>query len=206
MASHTTTEDNEPQEETKALRLKRAKDIRSNKSRRAKTLALQAELAVLRPLLTAERAGEFVKIVSAGVPPLEAFRFHLKLDSIPPQIQQIWLDVWLADPLLTEAANAWNHGAWEDLPEERRVEVALAHATNQMAHFLYTHAFHEVVGAEMTKWMSARGTLQALVEAKSGAGQSAYDKFLAQVLANTAQAGPPQLGTTSAHHERIVES
>lgn len=174
----------------------RAKDRAAYARHKAKVAALRAEVEAIRPPVTTARAEDFVKLVSAGLPPLDAFRLGLSIEvtHVPEAVQQGWLDEWLSDPLVTEAANAWNHGAWEDLPEARRVEVALAHATNQMAHFLYTHAFHDVGGAELAKWGEARKTLQALLDAKSGTGQSAYDKFLAQILTDTAKAGPPQLG------------
>lgn len=174
---------------------RRVKDRAAYRKRKAATHVLETEAHVLRPVLTAERAEQFVKLVSAGVPPIEVLTMLLPgdLTQIPADVQRHWLDEWLRDPLLTAATSVWNGGAWEDVPEERRVELALAHATNQMAHFLYTHAYHDVFGADLAKWLDARKALQAQVDAKSGTGQSAYDKFLAQILANTAQAGPPQL-------------
>jgi hypothetical protein len=164
-------------------------------AKKAVTAQLTADLKLVEPpTLTAAIASDFVKLLSAGVPGADALAYFAPSHAaFSQQAKGEWLDAWMADPLVLKAVNEWNHGAWETLSEDRRVELALGLATNQMAHFLYTNAYHTVSGADLGKWSEARKALQARIDAKTGTGESAYEKFLKSLLANTAASGPPQL-------------
>ena len=176
---------------------KKAFNKRQYEKKKAERERDQADLQATRPRVTRERAAEFVKMLSAGLPAMDALLLIVPAycEKLTPETLKGILAEWMADALVLEAANEWNHGAWQEIDDERREEIALAHAYNQMAHFLYTHTYHECGGNDLKKWADAREALQARVDAKSGAGEGAYEKFLAQILANTAMQGPPQLTT-----------
>lgn len=178
----------------------RAADRRAKKTRydklKAERAQMKADLALVTPpTLTEAVAGDFVRLLGAGLPPLEALAYFTEgYAAFSDDRKAEWLASWLSDPLMGAAVEAWNHGAWDRLSEDQRVEVALAHATNQMAHFLYTRPYHEVNGADLGKWTEARKALQARTDAKTGTGQSAYEKFLATLMNQASvAAGPPQL-------------
>jgi len=154
----------------------------------------KADLEIARPRLTKALAEEFVKLLNAGLPQLEALGyFSPAYSSFSKEQREAWMAEWAADPLMIAAVSAANRGDWPDLSEDQRVEVSLALATNQMAHFLYTRSYHEVMGADFDKWVDARKALQARVDARTGTGESAYEKFLKSLLSQSAAAGPPQL-------------
>ena len=176
--------------------------------KRGGTHRASAAIATQRPPLTKERAVDFVKLLSAGLPQLDALSFfapdyYAVLSEID---RRQWLQDWLNSALVTDAVTEWNKGKWEDLDDDTRQEKAIELAYNQMAYFLYAHSYHDVGGPDLKKWNDALAAIQQRVDAKSGQAVGAYDRFMQQLASDLKLGTPPQLIATAFPPEAVLPS
>jgi hypothetical protein len=144
-------------------------------------------------LSKAEDAAQWVRLRASGVPAVEALAYFFKGDehltkvAIAKRAQE-----WDTHALTKAAWDAFNGGAWEELDDDKRVEVAVDHHIAQCAYVLYTADITHP-DAAMKKIEYAKDTILAKLDADrntEGDG-GVFAEFLHKLTTN-AQAALPQ--------------
>lgn len=149
-----------------------------------------------KPKPTRENVRLFVLLTAAGLPPGDALAriapdYHRSLTSKP--LRQ-WINEWCSLPEITAGIDAYNHGPWQELTTDDRVEKAITHHINQAA-YLLRHSDYLDPEADLGMIRDARAVLQGYVDKKSGGREDIYARVMRDILnGKEKSAGPPQLG------------
>lgn len=155
-----------------------------------------------KPLLTEPLAADFVKLLLAGVTPIEALRFLQPAYWAYCNAHQrrAWLTEVQASSLVADETDRLNEGAWQDIEAGDRLRLALEKHYAEMAYFLYTNNFADP-SADRAKMTEAREAIVAKIEAGDGKGGSVFDVFLQKLAGRADLAEPPRLPPRSAEPE-----
>lgn len=186
----------------KAKAAKRARGQRSDVRVRSDVEAVRPQSR--RPELTKDVAFQFVRILGAGIPALDALIYfapeHFAL--IDDKQRLDWLTAWSTSPLTVRALNTLNGAAWEDLDKDKRLELALDKTLAGLAYFLYTHDYAMVDGVELKKHDAARKDLMEWLKVRSTGDEDApWIKAMREIVEGKVHDGkPPVLVTFPAPH------
>lgn len=112
------------------------------------------------PQLDAELAAVLAKCLSAGLVPTQAMAYALPSVTDEETLKAL-ATKFMADPLMLQAVNALNGGAWPDLELHARAKVAWDKHVSEMALFLVTHNVASMNSDEMKVAKDAREVLQS---------------------------------------------
>lgn len=144
------------------------------------------------PQLTPEIAHELALMLHAGLEPFDAL--HYILPDIDSERLISVAKLWAKSAALFDAVNELNGGAWQTLEPQKRYEIALDKHYAELARFLYTRSYADLVGKEFDKAVEARRALEAKIAGRSGSDDP-LTKFARHVLGKMTSDDrlPPQL-------------
>lgn len=174
-------------------------------TREARRNKPRSDMAGTRPLtrepkLTATYAYEFVKLLHAGIPPLQALSYFAPKHyaALLPKDRATWLAKWLNARLLVDATTTFNKAKWQDLDKDSRLTIALDKHMAELAYFLYTSNYQDVEGQDLKKSIDARTAILTYVKEGDGDSDTPFMKAMKDLLAGRIDgqvtSGPPQMG------------
>ena len=142
--------------------------------------------------LDAQQARQFARILASGCR-LEDVPYYL-LPNVDPKRAWDLVKRWAVSPLLVDALNEFNRGAWPDIDKNDRLALAVDQSNAQMARFIYTARFDTLQGPDLKKYMEARAALVAHTTGLNDRGDflDAFHTFLSLVGQGKAALSMPQ--------------
>ena len=147
------------------------------------------------PVLTADRAAEYVKLRAAGLPPIDAILYFAKGAYYGNLRLKRWANLWEHAAATTAAWDVWNGGAWQDLDATKRLELARDHHLAQLAYCLYTSDFN-AADANLRKLAEAREAVTLALSAEQGGDSSRFEAFMRDLVSRSGDIGPPIMQAT----------
>lgn len=149
-----------------------------------------AEQPGQRHTLTRSQARDFARMLTAGLPATEAVLYFVaESEELSAEAITRLAWTWQRSADVLAAIADLNGGAWVDLPEDRRLAVALDKHFAELAYYLYTTSFTTAAGAELGKLNTARQALRDKL-----AGGMDEDSPLARFMRDLIEGKtPPQL-------------
>lgn len=126
-----------------------------------------------------DQATQFAIMLSSGMPAGEAILYFLPPQP-HPQVFEEALRVWTTAETTKRAILAIQGKAWQDLDIEERCKLAIDKHYSEMAYFLYSRNYIELVGAEKQKADTCRQALEAKLAGMAGK-MDALTRFWADV-------------------------
>ena len=163
----------------------------------------RADMVGTRPLtrqpeLTWDIARQLVRLLSAGIPPMECLAYFAADHwiAIDKEGRAKWLTEWTTHDLVIRALSAFNGAPWEDLDKDARLQLALDKQMAELAYFCYTRDYATADGIDLKKLDTARHDLMEYLSAKGAGDQdSPWMQALRDIVEGKANASnqPPQL-------------
>lgn len=130
----------------------------------------------------------FAQLLHVGCPPQRAILYVFPL--LDKDDCKATTAEWMASPLVLQAVEQLNGGAWMHLAPEKRYELSLAKHISEMAFYLYANNFNDIEHKEgLEKMKQARDVLRA--ELKGGADDGdpsmAFARFAMELLKDKAE-------------------
>lgn len=177
--------------------------------KRARDTVPVAELPAI-PEMDAVVAQQFAKLLNSGCPPVRATLYlvpWLDMDNARELTAQ-----WMADPHVIQEFEELNGGPWQDLPEERRFEIAYHKHLSEVCFYLQTTNFVEVEAKEaLEKMKRAFDIVKAEVKGTSDPTDpsEAFARFALELVKSRAEldaqkATAPQLGPSTLKRDLSV--
>lgn len=116
--------------------------------------------------ITKEMARQFAIILSSGVPGSQAIAYFYPDDN--PTSHKAWLDKWMRDPEVQKQILILQGKAWEERTIEEKIQYAIDKHYTEVAYFLYSHNYAELVGADKTKADTCRQVLETKLAGMAG--------------------------------------
>lgn len=148
---------------------------------------------------TPAQAATFVRLLTAGIPKLEALAYCTRDCPAPTSTdhERTRLQTWGSDPHVVHAVRAANGGEWADLAIEKQTALALDKHLAELAYFVYSHSFENADPATLTKLQDARRAL-AESQARTGKADSPYAKWLRETTDGLPDLDLPTLPASTA--------
>lgn len=151
-------------------------------------------LAVPTVPITPAIAELFVKLRTSGVPAPDAVRICLQgTQTARPTDKQVagWVKQFEQHALVADAYRDFNGGAWQDLDDDTRTDVALRVHIAQCAHILYTSDLSDPL-ANMKKIEYARTVIVDKIALEKEAGSNdKFTQFMEELVKNASAGLPP---------------
>lgn len=189
-------------DEVRNTRIDRAKSTRkSHRARRATISAADpavSDRVTKEPVLTAEYAYEFIKLLHAGIPK-DSILSYFSPDHFAAtntKERDAWLARWANSPLMARASADFNKGRWQDLDKDSRLSLALDKHMAELAYFLYTANYDRAEGYTFKKVVDARTAIMEYVKESDGDADTPFMRAMRDLLSGkmTDSDGPPKMG------------
>lgn len=113
-----------------------------------------------------EQAHQFALMLGGGMPPIEAIRYFAP-DLTPDELGGI-CKVWMNSSQVGRAILQLQGKEWQEMSLEERIQYSINKHYTEMAYFLYSHNYAQLVGADKQKADTCRQTLEAKIAGMSG--------------------------------------
>lgn len=114
-----------------------------------------------------EEAHQFALMLQSGLPGRDAITYFFP-DEGDSQILASALKQWLASPSVKAAIVKLQGKSWQDMTLDERIQTAIDLHYNQLATFLYSHNYCELMGADRQKADICRAALEAKIAGNAG--------------------------------------
>lgn len=116
---------------------------------------------------TREQADHFALMLASGMPSMEVMSYFLPESSGPQEIEFAH-NRWVRSKEIQAAILRLQGKAWQELPLEDRIRLAIERHYSEMAYFLYTHNYGSLSGSEKQKADTCRQALEAKIAGMAG--------------------------------------
>lgn len=117
---------------------------------------------------TKEQAQQFALMLSSGMPSRDAIRYFLPEGEVTEGMIARQHDVWMRSKEVSAAVQALQGRPWQEMRVEERIKLAIEKHYSEMAYFLYSHNYAELVGAEKQKADTCRNALEVKLAGLAG--------------------------------------
>ncbi len=128
---------------------------------------------------TKETAMQFALMMDAGMPAVEAIRYFAPPDTLQGDMPDL-ARRWQSDPLVDQAVLTIQGKEWQEMTPMEKIQFAIDKHYTEMAYFLYSRNYVELVSSDQMKADICRKTLEAKLAGTSGA-LSGLDQFFSDV-------------------------
>lgn len=128
---------------------------------------------------TKETALQFALMMDAGMPASEAIKYFAGDDILSADIPKL-AKQWQSHKLVSEAILTIQGKAWQDMTPMEKIQFAVDKHYTEMAYFLYSRNYVDLVSSDQMKADICRKTLEAKLAGTSGV-LSGLDQFFSDV-------------------------
>lgn len=114
-----------------------------------------------------EDALQFALMIKSGMPTLHAIQYFFSGDEDPERLK-FEHDRWLRSQTLKDAIDHVQGKPWKDMSLNEQINFAIEKHYAELAYFLYSHNYAELVGAERQKADICRSSLETKLAGMSG--------------------------------------
>lgn len=161
-------------------------ESRRNPQKRRKLRSDKAgtELLTREPPLSPDFAREFVKLLHAGIPSLDALGYFAPAHfaSLSINSRKEWLSRWQNSPIMAKAASAFAGGNWQDLDKDARLQLALDKHMAELAYFLYTADYAKSEGLDYKKLTDARTAIMQMMSEGEGDTDTPFMRAMRELM------------------------
>jgi hypothetical protein len=125
-----------------------------------------------------EEALHLAIMMNAGMPSLDALRYFFP-DSTEIEVKEAH-KAWMKSRELEKAILTVQGKPWQEMNLDERIRFAIDKHYSEMAYFLYSHNYAELVGGDKTKADTCRQALEAKLAGSAGK-MNALDQWLDDV-------------------------
>lgn len=129
---------------------------------------------------THETALEFALLLSTGVPSHEAIRYFAPDDTPPPELARQH-EHWVGSHAVRQAIVKLQGKAWQEMEPMERLKIAVEKHYAELAYFLYSHNYSDLMGAEKTKADTCREAIERKISGTAGK-DDAFSRYLTDVM------------------------
>lgn len=111
---------------------------------------------------------QFALMQGSGMPPINVIAyFYPDLSDSPAELKRE-LDRWVRSHVVQVAILAQMGKSWQDMTLDERIQFAVDKHYSEMAYFLYSNNYSQLVGAERQKADTCRQALEAKLAGVAG--------------------------------------
>ena len=119
------------------------------------------------PRPTKAEALELALMLQSGMPSIDAIRYFYPPDEPPDRIV-FEHERWMRSEQVANAILHTMGKKWQDMELEERIKHAIDKHYSEMAYYLYSHNYSELIGADKIKADTCRLALEAKLAGQSG--------------------------------------
>lgn len=109
---------------------------------------------------------QFALMLASGMPQIDVIAYFFP--DLTPTDLKVELDRWTQAPTVRTAILAQMGKAWQDMSLEERIQFAIDKHYSEMAYFLYSHNYSQLVGNDRQKADICRSALEAKIAGTAG--------------------------------------
>lgn len=116
-----------------------------------------------------DQALQFAIMLSSGLPGPDAIRYFLpEGEDLTPGVIKSYLDKWTSSPTVQAAIVELQGGPWQSMTLDERCRFVVDKTYTEMAYYLYSHNYAELVGADRQKADTCRTVLETKLAGMAG--------------------------------------
>ena len=139
-----------------------------------------------------DQANQFAIMLASGAPAREAIRYFLPAEEDGEVLTGKQIDSlasrWLADREVERVYHTLTGGEWTSLSPEQKIRAAIDKHYVEMAYFLYSRNYVDLIGPEKAKADTCRAALEAKLAGTAGK-LSAVEQFWSDVTSGKIKLG-----------------
>ena len=113
-----------------------------------------------------DSAHQFALMLHSGMPARDAITYFT--DETDSQALLALLKEWTHSPSVARATLALQGKSWQDMTLDEKIQITIDKHYAELAYFLYSHNYAELMGAERSKADTCRQALEAKLAGMSG--------------------------------------
>ena len=119
---------------------------------------------------TKEQAYHFALMLASGMPAQDAIVYFLSPEQVAADtsLPRVMMAQWLHSEEVGQAVLALQRAPWQTMDPEERIRFAIDKHYNELAYYLYSHNYSDLMGAEKAKADTCRQVLEMKLAGMAG--------------------------------------
>lgn len=109
---------------------------------------------------------QFALMLGSGMPQVDVIAYFFP--TLDPGELKVELNKWMGSPTVRSAILTQMGKAWQDMTLEERIQFSIDKHYSEMAYFLYSHNYAQLVGPDRQKADICRQALEAKIAGNAG--------------------------------------